>query len=81
MGVRIASLKKGDKVIAKFHGSAVLGNEPHTEELIFNEHVSDVEAVFSYDDTLQDDLEVFFCDNRWRYGTSAEVFSVQEKTQ
>lgn len=79
MTVNVRNLKQGDYVSVKFHGSAVYGNQAYEEKLYFTEHVSETEVTFSETPDFREPITIFFHDNRWRYGTSSEVFTVVER--
>lgn len=78
MSVNIRKLNVGDRIKARFNGSSVLGNAPYVEDLHFAGFLSETRAELSYDSSLKDRFEIYFERNRWRYGSSAEVLTVQE---
>lgn len=82
MAVNIRKLTPGTRVIMQFHGSAELGNTGWTEIGQFDgiQPSEDGDrAFFRYADDEEDtQFEVYNWRHRWRYGTSAEVFTVAE---
>lgn len=68
----ISTLKSGEKVRVKFHGSKQIGNEPYELDLVFVEFNEDkTRAVF-------DDVELYKFEGRWRYGSGAHPASILE---
>lgn len=76
MANRISSLKPGDNVRLKFHGSKQFGNDPYEMDVKFVEFKEDkTRAVFHMDDAGSE-FEAYKFSNRWAYGSSAERLSI-----
>lgn len=85
MARTISDLKSRELVRVKFHGSKRLGNEPYELDLIFEgmvlENGKPTRAHFTFDENPEPIvIEVYKMDNRWRYGTSAEVLTLVNKS-
>lgn len=66
----ISSLKPGEKVRLKFHGSKQIGNDPYELDAEFVEFNEDkTRAVF-------DEVEVYKFGTRWSYGSGAHPVSI-----
>jgi len=65
------TLSAGDVVDVRFNGSKTYGNDPYT--------MTNLKVVDKNSDTItlrsdsEGEFELYFFENRWRYGTSAEV--------
>lgn len=70
----IRSLKAGDKVTLKFWGDKVIGNDPY--------EASDVFKRFYTEDGVEyaefEGFSAYMFQNRWRYGSGANVLTVLE---
>jgi hypothetical protein len=77
MAKRISSLKGGESVTLKFHGSKQFGNDPYELDVtfvgFFNES-DEKRARFDYGDGTT--FDAYRYANRWSYGTSAERLSI-----
>lgn len=74
MARRIDSLNVGDKVRLEFCGSRSLGNDPYTDDCVFEGIVGEGDArraVFG-------DWEAYRYNGGWAYGSSAERLRVLE---
>jgi hypothetical protein len=68
----ISTLKPGEKVRLKFHGSKQIGNDPYELEASFVEFTEDGNrAVF-------DEVEAYKFNSRWCYGSGAHKLSILE---
>lgn len=66
----ISTLKPGEKVRLKFHGSKQIGNDPYELNAEFVEFNADkTRAVF-------DEVEAYKCNGRWSYGSGAHPLSI-----
>lgn len=80
MAQRISSLKGGENVTLKFHGSKQFGNDPYELDVIFvgffadHTQSDDKRARFDYGDGTT--FDAYRYANRWSYGTSAERLSI-----
>lgn len=77
MAKRISSLKPGEAVRLRFHGSKQFGNEPYELDLIFEriEGVGD-DARAHFTDPSGPDFEAYRDRGRWAYGMSSERLSI-----
>lgn len=72
----ISTLKPGESVRLKFHGSKQFGNEPYEMSAVFVAfNVDKNRATFNLD-AGENDFEAYKTVNRWAYGTSAEKLSI-----
>lgn len=74
----ITTLTPGEDVCLKFHGSAVYGNEPYEMDVKFVSHdfTDPDNRRATFDMGEGSEFEAYFFENRWRYGSSAEVLTV-----
>lgn len=73
----IRTLKSGEEVRLRFHGSKQFGNEPYELDATFVELREDGNrAVFHLDGDTSDEFEAYKYSNRWAYGSSAERLTV-----
>jgi hypothetical protein len=78
---RISSLKPGDNVLLKFHGSKQFGNDPYEMDVKFVEFNEDkTRAVFRMDDSAGSEFEAYKFSNRWTYGSSAERLTIVDES-
>ena len=81
MAKRIGSLKVGDQIRLKFHGSKRLGNEPYELDAEFAGFITgatldEFRPSFYLDGDKSEVFEAYLYDGRWAYGTSAERLSI-----
>lgn len=75
----ISSLKPGETVRLKFHGSKQFGNDPYeldAEFIAFNADKTRATFNLEPDAESKDEFEAYKYVNRWAYGTSAEKLSI-----
>lgn len=78
MTVTMRSLKAGDVVRARFHGSKQFGNEPHELELeVVSVDLEPGAEHVTFKNGMEFDVQKL--GGRWVYGTSSERFSIVEK--
>lgn len=65
------NVRVGDVVDVRFNGSRMIGNEPYILEKLTVLDVTDDEIEFA--EVSGTEFGIYFFENRWRYGTSAEV--------
>ena len=76
----LSGLKAGTSVRLRFHGSKLLGNGTYELDGTLSEITEDADGTKRRKlfQAPSDAVEIYFVENRWRYGTSAEVVSVAE---
>lgn len=72
----ISTLKPGEHVNLRFHGSKQFGNEPYEMEAVFVAFNADKSRATFNLNRGEDDFEAYKTINRWAYGTSAEKLSI-----
>lgn len=81
MTKRISTLKPGDNVRLKFHGSKQFGNDPYEMDATFVEFKEDkTRAVFLMDGSAGSEFEAYKFSNRWAYGSSAERLTILDES-
>lgn len=64
-------LSAGDTVDIRFNGSRVYGNDPYEMQNL--RVVNTTSDTITLDSLTEGEFDVYFFENRWRYGSSAEV--------
>ena len=75
--MNIRQLKVGDRGDLLFHGSKEYGNSSYS--LILTVEKIDGDIITMREDGASFGFDIYFSENRWRYGSSAEVITLTRK--